>query len=241
MNVSEQLHELVNHEPPYLLDPDAALAGGRRRRRSRTTLLSLASGAAVVLAVGAALVLPRHAPVGRQTLLGAPTAGQDETRGGSLHQLVRRYADSAWTFDVHDETATSFDADVDDGTGAGRMGLWLSPPPGSIQQHPCRDAEFAERAGCVETQLDPDTRLAVKGPGLSGAVTVVSVVLVHRDGSGVIAESDNATWPWPRNGVVTPEEKKALNTPSINRAEPLWTVDRLVALVRAADAATSAR
>jgi hypothetical protein len=142
---------------------------------------------------------------------------------------------------VHAETATAFDADVDDGTGAGRMGLWLSPPPGSIQQHPCSDAEFAERAGCVETQLDADTRLVVKGPGPSGSVTVLTVVLVHRDGSGVIAESDNATWPWPRDGVVTSAEKKALNTPSVNRAQPVWSEARLVSLVEAADAATSGR
>jgi hypothetical protein len=66
-------------------------------------------------------------------------------------------------------------------------------------------------------------------------------VLVHRDGSGVIAESDNATWPWPRDGVITPDEKRALNQPSVNRALPVWSRDRLVKLVEAADAATSGR
>jgi len=242
VNLTADLHDLVADEPPYLLDPEAALAGGRRRRLARTTTAGLAAGAAAVVAVGGLLALPTHRTGGQQTLLGAsPPAAAVEAPQGPLQQLVRGQADPSWTFAVHEDTATSFDADVDDGTGAGRMGLWLSPPPGSIQQHPCRDAEFAERAGCVETQLDADTRLVVKGPGPSGPVTVLTVVLVHRDGSGVIAESDNATWPWPRDGLLTADEKRALSRPSVNRVLPVWTRDQLVKLVEAADAATSGR
>ena len=242
MNLADDLRDLLADEPPYLLDPEAALAGGRRRRRTRTTALALATGATAAVAVGGLLALPSHGTAGRQTLLGAtPPTSTVAAAPGPLQRLVREQADPSWAFTVHDESTTSFDADVDDGTGPGRMGLWLSPPPGSIQQHPCRDPEFAERAGCVETQLDPDTRLIVKGPGPSGPVTVLTVVLVHRDGSGVIAESDNATWPWPRDGVITPDEKRALNQPSVNRALPVWSRDRLVKLVEAADAATSGR
>jgi hypothetical protein len=240
VNLTADLHDLVAHEPAYLLDPDPVLAGGRRRRARRTTVLTVVAGATAVMAVAGFLALPDHAPAARQTLFGAtPPAATAEVQQGALQRLVREHADPSWTFAVHDETATGFDADVDDGTGPGRMGLWLSPPPGSIQQHPCSDGEFAEGATCVETQLDPDTRLVVKGPGRSGPVTVLVVVLVHRDGSGVIAESDNATWPWPHDGFLTPEEKRHLSTVSIHRPLPVWTKDSLVKLVEAADAATS--
>ena len=208
MNLTDDLHDLVAHEPPYRLDPEAAIAGGRRRRRTRSTALALATGTTAAGVVAAVLLVQSHAPTTRQTLVGTqPQTADQPAVQGPLQRLVREHADASWAFTVHDEDATSFDADVDDGTGAGRMGLWLSPPPGSIQQHPCTDGEFAEGARCVETQLDTDTRLIVKGPGRSGPVTTLVVVLVHRDGSGVIAESDNATWPWPRNGVVTPAEK----------------------------------
>jgi hypothetical protein len=242
VNLTADQHALVADEPPYLRAPGAAVAGGRRRRSRRAATVSLAAGATAALAVAGLLALPTHRTGGQQTLLGAsPPAATVEAPQGPLQRLVRGQADPSWTFAVHEDTTTAFDADVDDGTGAGRMGLWLSPPPGSIQQHPCSDAEFAERARCVETDLDADTRLVVKGPGPSGSVTVLTVVLVHRDGSGVVAESDNATWPWPRDGVLTPEEKRALSRPSVNRVLPVWTRDRLVRLVEAADAATSAR
>ncbi|HUR51695.1 MAG TPA: hypothetical protein VMZ11_06195, partial [Mycobacteriales bacterium] len=133
-----------------------------------------------------------------------------------------------------------FQANVDDGAGASRLYLGISPSPGSLQQHPCSDHEFALDGPCKERSLDADTRLITRGPAASGPVTSTVVVIVHRDGSGVDVGNDNATWPWadpPAGTVVTAEEKRLMSTPSVNRPSPVYSVAQLVEIARAVDAA----
>ena len=137
MNLTERLHDLVADEPPYLLDPDVALAGARSRRRSVRAATTAFVGAGAAAAVAAVVLLQPAGTAGTATLV-VPAASTAPSYG-PLEQLVRQHSASGWTYDVHQEDATGIDADVDDGAGAGRFGLWLSPPKGSIQQHPCTD------------------------------------------------------------------------------------------------------
>ena len=242
MNVSEQLHELVTHEPPYVLDPDAALAGGRRRRRARSSGIAAAVGMTAVVGVGAVVALQPPTPVVHDSVTSrsfGSTAPQ-----GEIERIVREHTPAGWTLaNVRETAPDGFMADVDDGSGASRLYVGISPSPGTLQQHPCRDQEFALGGFCHEVDLDADTRLITRGPTASGPVTSSYAVIVHRDGSGVDVGNDNATWPWldvAPGTRITPEDKRLLNRPSVNRREPVYSLAQLVELAKAVDAAPSA-
>lgn len=239
MNLTEGLHELVRDEPPYALDPDGAVRGGRRRRRTRQGLLA---GTAVV-AAGALAVALAGGGGPRQRLVPAdqPTAAAPADSGdtsSAFYRAVRAHTPAAWTISGAQAEDQGWQADVDDGSGAGRLSVGRSPHPGSLQQHPCGDPEFAVGVSCVETQLDVDTRLVVRGLQAAGSVRDLVVVIVHADGGGVDVEADNATWPAgpPSGAVVTPQEKARLSTPTVTRPAPAYSVDQLVRLAKAVDA-----
>jgi hypothetical protein len=237
VNVTEKLHDLVADEPSYRLDPDGALAGGRRRRRTRTAALTVAAGATGVVALSGVLVLQAHRPAGHQTLFGA-TPSAATAPGGELETVVRAHTPDSWTFAETQETVPDgFQSNVDDGDGASRLYVGLSPSPGTLQQHPCSDHEFALDSICTERQLDADTRLITRGPAKSGPVTSVYVVIVHRDGSGVDVGNDNATWLTPPDGVLTATDKARYATPSVNRPLPVYSLAQLVEIAQAVDAA----
>jgi hypothetical protein len=239
VNLTEELNDLVAHEPPYLLDPDAVVAGGARRRRARTTGLVAGLGLTAVVGTAAVLVLQPAAPRDSVTTtnVGSPVAPAPQ---GRIEAIVRAHTPSTWTFaEVHETSPSDFQANVDDGDGASRLYVGISPSPGTLQQHPCKDPEFAGGGFCKELVLDERTRLIRRGPTPSGPVTSTYVVIVHSDGSGVDVGSDNATWPWVDrlSGPVTPEQKRAMTTPSVNRDLPVYSVDQLVEIAKAVDAA----
>jgi hypothetical protein len=240
VNLTDDLHDLVAHEPPYRLDPEAAIAGGRRRRRTRGTALALATGTTAVGVVAAVLVAQAHEPAKQQTLFGAtpPVATVPQ---GPVESVVRAHTPAGWSFErIRESTADSFQADVDDGAGPSRLSVGLSPSPGTLQQHPCSDPEFSLGATCREQDLDADTRLVVRSPVQNGPVRSQYVVIVHRDGSGVDVGNDNATWPWVEEirGPVTPEQKRLMSTPDVQRADPVYSLAQLVEIAKAVDAAT---
>jgi hypothetical protein len=242
-NVAEQLHELVTPEPPYLLDPDAAIAGGRRRRRVRTTGITAAVGMTAAAVVGTVVALQPPTLVVHDSVTSrsfGSTAPQ-----GEVERLVREHTPAGWTLaNVHETASDGFQADVDDGDGASRLYVGISPSPGTLQQHPCRDEEFALGGLCREVDLDAGTRLITRGPTASGPVTSSYALIVHRDGSGVDVGNDNATWPWvdvAPGTRITPQDKLLLNTPSVNRSLPVYSLAQLVDLAKAVDAATSGR
>lgn len=248
MNVAEHLHDLVAFEPPYRLDPDAALAGGRRRRRARTATLSLVAAGTGAVLVGGVLALQPRQPSGQQTLFGAaptvtPTPAPEPP--SEYEQIVRAHTPASWTISAaHPLRHDAFQADVDDGKGASRLYIGVSASPGSLNQHPCADHEFASGGACKEIELDPDTRLVVRGPLERGVVVSAYAVIVHRDGSGVDVENDNATWPWIDRAItapVTPEQGRALTAPSVNRPAPVYSMAQLIEIAKAVDAATSGR
>jgi hypothetical protein len=243
VNLTEQLTELVADEPPYLLDPDRVVAGGARRRRARATRLTAGVGVAAVAAAGAVVWLQPAAP--RDSVTSTPTTnvGAPAAPQGPIGTIVRAHTPASWTFSgVHETPPSEFQADVDDGQGASRLYVGVSPSPGSLQQHPCQDPEFALGGFCKELVLDAQTRLIRRGPTPSGPVTSTYVVIVHSDGSGVDVGNDNATWPWVESlTVTTPEQKRALTTASVNRDLPVYSVAQLVEIAKAVDAATSGR
>jgi hypothetical protein len=244
VNVSEKLHDLVADEPPYRMDPDGAVTGGRRRAQRRTAVLSAA--AVVALAVGAAGIAQLRPETPRQTVyLAGPAAkpvavSQEQSE---LERIVRQHTPAGWTFDVTDnDDEDAFSANVDDGNGASRLYLGVTQPVGSLQQHPCSDSEFALDGPCHETELGDGRRLITRGPARSGPVTSLVVVIVHRDGSGVDIGNDNATWPTidlVSGERVTPEQKRLMSTPSVNRPLPVYSLAQLVEIAKAVDAATA--
>ena len=244
MNVSELLPDLlqaeVADEPPYLLDPDAVLAGGLRRRRARTTGVVAGVGATAVVLAGAFVALQPPAP---RDSVSTTNVGAAVPPPGPIEAVVRAHTPSSWTLsETHETEPDGFVANVDDGGGASRLYVGISPSPGSLQQHPCQDEEFALGGFCREVDLDADTRLITRGPTASGPVTSSFVVVVHRDGSGVDVGNDNATWRWfDHLSVQTAEEKRLLTRPSVNRDLPVYSLAQLVEIARAVDAATSAR
>ena len=242
MNLADELRDLVAHEPPYVLDPDAAVEGGRRRRRARTTGIAAAVGVTATVVVGTVVALQPPTPVVHDSVTSrsfGSTAPQ-----GEIEQLVRAHTPAGWTLaNVHETAPDGFQADVDDGAGASRLYVGISPSPGTLQQHPCRDEEFALDGFCREVDLDADTRLITRGPTASGPVTSSYAVIVHRDGSGVDVGNDNATWRWfdRLSAPMTPEQKRLVSAPSVNRAAPVYSLAQLVEIAKAVDAATSER
>jgi hypothetical protein len=239
--VRDLLDHEVAHEPPYLLDPDRVVAGGVRRRRARATGLTAALGLTAVAGAAAAVVLQPAAPRDSVTTtnVGSPAVQPP----GPLETVIRAHTPASWSHsEVHETSPSDFQADVDDGAGPSRLYVGISPSPGSLQQHPCQDEEFAMGGFCREVDLDDSTRLITRGPTASGPVTSSYAVIVHRDGSGVDVGNDNATWPWVERGTVTtPEQKRQLTRVRIQRQLPVYSLEQLVEIAKALDAATSGR
>lgn len=244
MNLTQGLHDLVATEPPFVLRPDEVIAAGRRRRHRRVFAVTGSAGLAAVVAVGAVALTSSPATAPTTTRLGAePTARADTGDTTSeFYRIARAHTPDGWTIsNAHFEPHSGWWANVDDGAhGAGRLGMWRSE--GGLQQHPCSDSEFvAEAASCTETMLDADTRLIVRTVSRTDPINDVQVVIVHANGYGVNVSDDNAVWPDPPTGAVisTEAEKRALSKGTIGSPEPLYPLDRLVAIAKALDAASS--
>jgi hypothetical protein len=243
VNVTESLRDLVADEPPFVLRPDEVIAAGRRRSRVRT-LTALGTGGVAVTALVTGLALVGGSGGGRSSTVrlgGQPTAGAADTGDTTsvYYRIARAHTPAGWTINhAFVEEASGWWADVDDGShGPGRIGMFRST--GSLQQHPCSDSEFVAKAtSCTETMLDADTRLIVRSVSHTNPINDIQVVIVHADGSGVNVSDDNAVFPDPRDfpPIVTPAQKRALNTGTVGSPEPLYSTDQLVAMAKALDA-----
>ena len=229
------LHDLVTDEPAYVLDPAEALALGRRRRRTHLALTALGTTA---VAAGVVVLLPHGSGGPVSTLQPAasssPTAAVDRWL-----PLVRAHTPAQWSVDVIESSDDGWSADVDDGYGAGRLYFGLSPHPGSLQQHPCGDAEFVQGGKCEETELGDGRRLITREAQPDQGFRSVVVVIVHRDGGGVEVGNDNATFPRlaPGTAFTSAEDKAAGTRGTVTRTSPLYDVQMLTELAKAVDAA----
>jgi hypothetical protein len=236
------LRDLVSDEPPFVLRADEAVASGKRRVRHRRFAASASAlGLVGAVAAGAALLQPASPTTSLQ--VGAPgTASDTGELTSDVYLTVRAHTPDAWRItDARTDRGGSWFANVDDGEGAGRLYVGYSPHPGSLQQHPCSDPEFARGTTCTETQLDTDRRLVVSEvpASVDNGYPSRHAVIIHVDGGGTYVESDNATWPvidLPPGTRVTPEEKRRMSLGTINRPQPTYSTDQLVELVTALDA-----
>src|SRR5689334_11503550 len=127
------MRSLVADEPPYVLDADAVITSGRRRRRRRATAVAVGVGGTCALVVGAMVAL-QPAPVRDSVTTTRFGASGPQ---GPIESAVRAHTPASWTFAHVEETdASGFSADVNDGKGASRLSVGVSPSPGSLQQHP---------------------------------------------------------------------------------------------------------
>jgi hypothetical protein len=241
VNVTEGLHDLVADEPPFVLRPDEVLAAGRRRRRRGGIAVAGSGAVAASVVVGSVLLV--HAPSSGSASVrfgGQPTAAAASDSGdltSPYYQLARAHTPAGWVISrAHSEDGSGWWADVDDGNGAGRLGMFRSTA--SLQQHPCSDSEFvAKAASCTETMLDADTRLIVRSVSHTDPVNDIQVVIVHGDGSGVNVSDDNATWPDipPGTSFTTPAQKRYFSHGTVGSAIPLYSTDQLVEIAKALD------
>ena len=118
------------------------------------------------------------------------------------------------------------DGDVDDGAGPGRLLVVVSLQPGMLTANPCHDPDFVQGGRCTRARL-PVGELFLRGEvEANGTVTVV-VALVRLDRSGITAESSNFSSP-ELAGPLLPGPREP---PRITRADPVYTLEQLAALV----------
>lgn len=243
----DRLGALVDDEPAFAVDlGDVLTAGGRHRHRRRalaaggalaTTALAATAVAVPLLAGGSA---PRDslavAPFALSGVSGAATAvDRLDPQQRRLAEAIRSASPRGWTFDLGPDRwdGPNVEATADDGGGAGRLMVGVSPAPGTQLLHPCRDTEFAAGASCTETTLADGSVLSLRGVVDAHGVEYVDVTLTHPDGGGVMAEAGNFVIDWPPPAVATAQQKRDLV--HTTRARPVYTVDQLAAVVVAVD------
>jgi hypothetical protein len=157
-----------------------------------------------------------------------------------IRAVVVDASPAGWTFQMGAsrwEGWVGVEATADDGTGPGRLMIGVSTERGAQQVHPCRDPEFKSGLPCTESTLPDGSILSERALSDHNGIKTIEVVLTHPDGTGVNAESGNFTLTWPPTQVMTPEDKQ--NLLHVSRPSPTYTIDQLVAVVRAVDSVTA--
>jgi hypothetical protein len=261
-DVRSTLDLALASEPPLAHGLDDVVAAGRsvrRRRRAVRVAGSVASVVAVVAVAGVVASGPRQpdrvtqpaaapASASASSVAPSPAAPPLSPQQQVVADTIRAASPQGWTFELGrdrfvgtPERVETVEATADDGAGPGRLMIGFSTATQLL--HPCRDAEFARNATCVERALADGSVLTLRGVAQwqgAGAIptTTVMVVLTHPDGSGIAAESGDYTITWPiRPGKYTPEQKRALVHHS--RTGPTYTVDQLADVVLALESAVS--
>lgn len=228
-DVRSRLHDLVAAEPPRAVGLPEVMAEGRRlrrRRRCRQSVLSLAVALGAAL-VAAPVVLDRDAdppspPPGTDTP--QPGPGRLTPLQQRIVQAITATSPPHWTFAVgakHWYGADTLDGTADDGKGPGRLLIEIV------------DAGAAkDRCGsghqCTKVPLEDGSTLSVQDAP-KGDRSFRQVVLTHRDGSAVLAQSASYVLVWPagdraRRPVIRP-----------SRSAPVYSVGVLEKLVLAID------
>jgi hypothetical protein len=154
---------------------------------------------------------------------------------GAMLDAIRAGSAPGWTFALTPDRLDgdwNLDGNVDDGSGPGRLLVYLTARPGMLEAHPCADTEFSQGATCVEQQLADGDLLALRDILDQGGSKTIEAVLIHPDRSGVGAEAGN----WIISGTPGASPGGALER--VTRAAPLYTVDQLGLLVKAVDEKT---
>ena len=225
-----------------LANPAAAPAAGARSS-SGPTRSALPTTELPTTELPALTIAAQNAPLtyaGRSTLRKKPSGAGV---GPVLAQVVRAQTPAGWTLDFAMEDwgdLNAADAQVTpaDGSAPGHLSISATLQAGMLTVHPCRDSEFRNGATCTETTRSDGSFLTIRGLTSGEPWRTILVSITRRNGTGTFAEAGNFILPpQPASGtLVTPEEKAALAA-QVTRDAPPYTVDQLLAMVEAADAA----
>jgi hypothetical protein len=257
-DVREAFEELTVDPPAFQSSVDDVLSAGRQaRQRRRVRLAALAvpavAGLSVVAVVGVTALAGGHQD--RRTTstvqiesAGAPQVAKMATAGSPASEAVRQAvaaaSPSGFTLDIQPiaravESEFGIDGTANDGNGAGRVYVVFDPQVGMLEPAPCADPEFVAAGTCTSTVLPDGNTLVLRGQN-GTTYTQVMAVVIHPDGTGTTAESDNGTFPNPpsRRAAVTAKEKNR-SLEHVTRADPTYTVEQLGQIALAADRAAS--
>ena len=130
--------------------------------------------------------------------------------------------------------SAQLDGTADDGGGAGRLLIGVTAAGNTVRTNLCLDRDFAQGGECQREQLPAGDVLYRRGLVEFGQTRTIVVAIQRADGSGLELESDNFTVEAPP--VLVGGEARP--TPRITRADPVFSLDRLVAIAQAVSAAT---
>jgi hypothetical protein len=167
---------------------------------------------------------PTPAATATETLLDRLRVALDKGAGGAVLDLVPEV----------DAGGLQLDGSADDGGGPGRLLAVVSATGSMAAGNLCLDAEFRQGAQCVRVVLPGGLILYRRGLVVAGRTRSITVAIRRPDGSGVLLESDNFRVEAPP--VIVGNRPRP--TPTITRADPVFTLDELVGLAIAVEAAT---
>jgi hypothetical protein len=243
------LRPLVADEPPIGVHVEQVLSRGAALRRGRRIAIAASALALSLGAFGVSALLSGTPGAGKDRLVvpgaqEAAAAPRDVAHpAGTLlsqrvHRSVLAHTDPALSFDVREEDGPhegGIYGTVDDGQGKGSLYVSATTVPGNLQAHPCADPEFTRGMACTVTPLAEGAVLIKRWPARAGDVVDTSAEVLRADGTGLHAQVVNAWWPamvdLPSGTRVTAEEKRAMATPTVTRAEPVLTLQQLADLL----------
>jgi hypothetical protein len=128
------------------------------------------------------------------------------------------------------------DGTADDGLGAGRLFVAVSLRRGTVLADPCRDRDFRQGGRCETRRLVGGDLLALRDVVAFDGTTTIVVALIHRDGTGVVAEASNFTL----EDVGVPMAASGGPGTRINRPLPVYSLDQLAKIAIEVDRAVAA-
>lgn len=257
----EAFEDLTSDPPTFQAPADQIVSMGRQARRRRQLRLAAASvpviaGLSVVGVVAAAATLAggHQSGTGRSTIRFASGNGHAAgftPSGTAADQAMEKAAVAAspagFSFDIRGlsqpvEDEFGFDGTANDGQGAGRLYVVFDPKPDMLQLTPCTDPDFVAGGSCTSTVLPDGNTLVLRGEN-GTTYTQVLAVVIHPDGTGTTAESDNGTFPEFKGRLTTKrllkDKRSGRGMEHVTRADPTYTVEQLGQIAVAADQAAS--
>jgi hypothetical protein len=257
----EAFEDLTSDPPVFHASAEDLLPLGRRASRRRTLRLAAVSvpvvaGLSVVGVIGAASLVGSHSSANHQATVrfasGKAPAKATATAGGTAADLavekaVKAASPSGVSFAVHPLTSPveqefGVDGSANSGQGPGRLYVVFDPQLGSLQHTPCTDPEFVEGGSCTSAVL-PDGNILVLRGETGTTYTQVMAVVIHPDGTGVTAESDNGTFASVTGALsmhrLAKLKRDGIGMEHVTQPNPPYTVAQLGQVAEAADAAAS--
>jgi hypothetical protein len=256
-HVREAFEELTSDPPAFQTSVEDVLSAGRqarRRRRVRLTAQSVpvVAGLSVVAVVGVTALAGSHHGGGTSTVQFASGGTQQSARASTagspasdaVQRAVTAASPSGLSLDIQPiaravESEFGIDGTANDGNGAGRVYVVFDPIVGMLELAPCTDPEFVAGGTCTSTVLPDGNTLVLRGEN-GTTYTQVMAVVIHPDGTGTTAESDNGTFPNPPSvHAAAVAKKRHYGLEHVTRAHPTYTVEQLGQVAVAADQAAS--